>query len=53
MKYLAILAAPVVAAIVVDFWAGVASLVIIGVGIMLVRKIREIERAEKAEMDYR
>ena len=52
MKYAAFLAVPVLAALVVDIWAGVGCLVIIGVGVMLVRKIWEIERAEKAERDY-
>ena len=49
MKYAAFLAVPVLAALVVDIWAGVGCLVIIGVGVMLVRKIWEIEKAEKAE----
>jgi hypothetical protein len=47
-----VLIVPVIAALVVDIWAGAGCLLIIGVGIMLVRKIREIERAEKAEMDH-
>ena len=52
MKYAAILAVPVLAALLVDIWAGVGCLVIIVVGMGLVRKIREIQRAEKAERDY-
>ena len=52
MKYVALLIVPLIAALVVDIWAGVGCLVIIGVGVGLVRKIREIERAEKAEMDH-
>jgi hypothetical protein len=52
MKYAAVLAVPVILALAVEIWAGVGCLFIICVGIMLVRKIREIERAEKAEIDH-